>query len=203
VIAVPEALLLTDKLPHVAPLHPAPLKLQLTPLFCASFCKVAVMLCVCPVCSDAAVGFTATEIAGFVVLVTVIVVAAVFVVSATDFAVSVIVAGLGTLPGAVYVMATPEALALADKLPHAAPLQPAPLKLQLTPLFCVSFCKVAVTLCVCPVCTEAAVGLTATEMAAVEDPVIVSAATADFVPSATDVAVAVTAAGFGTVAGAV
>jgi hypothetical protein len=101
------------------------------------------------------------------------------------------------------VIAVPEALLLTDKLPHVAPLHPAPLKLQLTPLFCVSFCKVAVTLCVCPVCTEAAVGLTATEMAAVEDPVIVSAATADFVPSATDVAVAVTAAGFGTVAGAV
>jgi hypothetical protein len=136
-------------------------------------------------------------------LVTVMVVTAVFVLSATDLAVSVTVAGLGTLDGAVYVIAAPEALAFADRVPQAAPLHPTPLKVQLTPLFCVSFCKVAVMLCVCPVCTETDVGFTAMEIVAVEDAVMVTVAAADFVPSATDVAVAVTVAGFGTVAGAV
>jgi hypothetical protein len=43
VIAVPEALEVADKLPQAAPLQPAPLSVQLTPLFCASFCTVAVM----------------------------------------------------------------------------------------------------------------------------------------------------------------
>ena len=203
VIAVPEALVDVDNVPQVAPLHPAPPKVQVTPLFCESFCTVAVTVCVCPVCTDADVGFTATEMAGGVAVVTVIVVAAVLVVSATDLAVSVTVAGLGTLAGAVYVMAVPEALAFADKMPQAAPLHPLPLKFQVTPLFCVSFCKVAAMLCVFPVCTENVVGLTVTEIAALEDAVIVRVAAADFVPSVTDVAVAVTIAGLGTAAGAV
>jgi hypothetical protein len=47
------------------------------------------------------VGFTVTEIAGGVEPVIVIDVVAVLVASATDFAVSVTVAGLGTLAGAV------------------------------------------------------------------------------------------------------
>jgi len=66
-----------------------------------------------------------------------------FVVSETEVAVSVTVAGLGTLPGAVYVIATPEALAAADKVPHVAPLHPAPDKVQVTPRFCRSFVTVA------------------------------------------------------------
>ena len=145
VIAVPEALVADDKVPQVAPLHPAPVNVQVTPLFCASFCTVAVMLRVCPVCTDAVAGFTETEIAGGVALVIVMVAVAVLVVSATDFAVNVTVAGLGTLAGAVYVMAVPEALVADDKVPQVAPLHPAPVKVQVTPLFCASFCTVAVT----------------------------------------------------------
>jgi hypothetical protein len=81
------------------------------------------------------VGFTATTIAGGVALVIVNVAVAALVVSATDFAVSVTVAGFGTLDGAVYVIAVPEALVLADKVPHVAPLHPEPLNVQLAPLF--------------------------------------------------------------------
>jgi hypothetical protein len=93
------------------------------------------MLCACPVCTDADVGFTETEIAGGVALVIVIVVAADLVASATDLAVNVTVAGLGTLEGAAYVIAVPEAPVVADKVPQAAPLHPEPLRVQLTPLF--------------------------------------------------------------------
>ncbi len=67
--------------------------------------------------------------------VTVMVVAAVLLASATDLAESVTVAGLGTDAGAVYVMDEPEALAVDDSVPHAAPEQPDPLRVQVTPLF--------------------------------------------------------------------
>ena len=80
---------------------------------------------------------------------------AVFVPSATEVAVAVTIAGVGVVPGAVYVIAAPDALEAADKVPQAAPLQPAPLSVQLTPVFCVSFCTVAVMFWVPPVCTDA------------------------------------------------
>jgi hypothetical protein len=54
-----------------------------------------------------------------------------------------------------------------------------------------------------PFCTETAVGFTVTTMAAVVAEVIVKVVTADFVASATEVAVRVTVAGEGTAAGAV
>ncbi|MGA2428056.1 MAG: hypothetical protein ABSH13_06100 [Candidatus Acidiferrum sp.] len=41
-------------------------------------------------------------------------------------------------------IATPERLEAADKVPHAAPLHPAPDSAQVTSLFAVSFTKVAV-----------------------------------------------------------
>ena len=107
-IAVPEALKVADKLPQAAPLQPAPVSIQLTPLFCASFCTVAVMLCVWPVCTDADAGFTFIAMGAGVgapgvaaELVTVIVAAEVFVLSATDVAVAVTAAGEGTFAGAV------------------------------------------------------------------------------------------------------
>jgi hypothetical protein len=92
-------------------------------------------------------GFTVTAIpAAGVALVTVIVATVVLETSVTDVAVAVTDAGEGTFAGPVYVIAEPDALEVADKEPHAAPLQPAPLSLQLTPLFWVSFCTVAVML---------------------------------------------------------
>ena len=114
-------------------MQPAPLNVQLTPLFCVSFVTVAVTLCVFPLCTDALIGFTDTPTAGGAV--TVIVAAAVLLVSATDFAVSVTIAGAGTLAGAVYVIAAPDALDAADNVPQAAPVQPAPVNVQVTPLF--------------------------------------------------------------------
>jgi hypothetical protein len=57
-------------------------------------------------------------------------------------------------------MAAPEALEVADKAPQVAPLQPAPVSVQLTPLFCASFCTVAVILLVWPVGTDTAVAIT-------------------------------------------
>ena len=89
------------------------------------------------------------------VAVTVIVAAAFLVVSATAVAVKVIVAGEGTLAGAVYVIAAPDALVAAERVPQAAPVQPVPLKAQLTPIFCESLVTVAVKACVPPTCTFA------------------------------------------------
>ncbi len=92
---------------------------------------------------------------------------AVFAVFATDVAVSVTIPGLGTLAGAVYVTPAPEALLVAESVPHAAAVHPAPDSPQLTPLFALSFATVAVNVCVCPVCTDAVVGATVTDIAGV------------------------------------
>ena len=88
-----------------------------------------------------------------------------------------------------------------DKVPQLAPEQPLPASDQLTPLFCVSFCSVALKLADCESGTAADEGLTETEMAATE--VMVMLAEADLLESAMEVAVNVTEAGEGTVAGAV
>jgi hypothetical protein len=64
VTATPEALLGAESVPHAAAVHPAPDSPQLTPLFALSFVTVAVNACVCPVCTDALVGATVTDIAG-------------------------------------------------------------------------------------------------------------------------------------------
>lgn len=84
-------------MPHVAPLQPAPLKVQLTPLFCASFVTVAVKPCVRLTVTLADVGATETAIAGAIVIVA----EALLVVSATEVAFNVTVAGDGTEAGAL------------------------------------------------------------------------------------------------------
>src|SRR5271163_3938818 len=99
-------------------------------------------------------------------------------------------------------MATPDALVDEDSVPQALPVQPAPESFQLTPLFCASFCSVAVKFCVPMLaCTLLVVGETATTMACAT--LSVMAADADLVASVTDVAVSETVAGAGTPAGAV
>jgi len=50
-----------------------------------------------------------------------------------DVAVNVISAGFGATPGAVYVIACPEALDVVDSVPHAFPVHPAPASDQSTP----------------------------------------------------------------------
>ena len=201
VTATPDALEVGVTAPHVAPLQPAPDTVQVTPLFAASFCTVAVNACDPLTCTIAVVSDSVTAI-GAGAAVTVIVAATDFVPSATEVAVSVTAAGVGTLAGAVYVTATPDALEVGVTAPHVAPLQPVPLKAQVTPLFAVSFCTVAVNACDPLTCTDAVVSDSATAIAGgVAVTVIIAAA--DFVLSATDVAVIVTVAGAGTLGGAV
>ena len=90
---------MADNVPQVAPAQPAPVSVHATPLFSASFCTVAEILCVLPVCIEAVAGFTLTVTTA--AKVTVIVVVTDLVVSATDVAFAVIVAGAGTTAGAV------------------------------------------------------------------------------------------------------
>ena len=106
--ATPEALLAAETVPHVAAVHPVPDSAQLTPSFALSFATVAVNACICPVCTDAVVGATVTDIAGAGggvgvdgAAVIVITAPAVLVPSATEVAVSATLAGLGTAAGAV------------------------------------------------------------------------------------------------------
>ena len=82
-------------------MQPTPETDQLTPLFCVSFCSVAEKFCVpMPACTLAEVGPTVT-VMGAAGAVIVIVAGADLVLSATEVAVSVIVAGEGKLAGAV------------------------------------------------------------------------------------------------------
>jgi hypothetical protein len=53
--------------------------------------------------------------------------------SLADLAVSVTVAGVGAAAGAVYVMAAPEALEPAERVPQATPEHPGPERLHVTP----------------------------------------------------------------------
>jgi len=95
--------------------------------------------------------------------VTVIVADALLVVFETEVAVSVTFAGFGTVLGARYVMATPDALDVDDNVPQALPLQPVPVRVHFTPRFLESPRTVAVNCCV-PMfaCTFALVGETLT-----------------------------------------
>jgi hypothetical protein len=144
--------------PQAAPVHPEPDSVQLTPLFAGSFCTVAVKPVDCDTCTDAAVGFTVTEIGGGSVVI-VMVALADFVLSAIDAARSVTVAGLGALAGALYVT---DVVVTFVKVPQAAPVHPTPDSVQLTPLFAESFCTVAVKPVDCEVCRLAKVGETET-----------------------------------------
>jgi hypothetical protein len=132
--------------------------------------------------------------------VTVIVAAADFVKSATDVAVRVTSAGNGTLAGAVYVMGASDLLKVAESRPQERPPQPGPLSLQTTPLLSALFATVAATVSSWPNSTDEAFEETVTERAG--DVTIIVAA-ADFVKSATDVAVRVTSVHDGRAAGAV
>jgi hypothetical protein len=86
-----------------------------------------------------------------------------------------------------------------ESVPHAAPLQPAPESVHVTPLFCASLPTVAVKLFAWPVCSDADGGATATVTAGVT----VMVALATLLPSDAEVAVRVTVAGDGAETGAV
>jgi hypothetical protein len=98
------------------------------------------MVWVLPVCTLADVGLTLTETAGGGgAAVTVKIAAAVLLVSVTDLAVRVIVAGDGIFAGAVYVTELPDALDVEESEPQEDPEQPEPLSVQVTPLLPLSF----------------------------------------------------------------
>jgi uncharacterized membrane protein YebE (DUF533 family) len=152
VTAAPEALL-------VGATDPPPADtVHVTPLAAVSFATVAVSAVVAPVCTEAVAGDTVTEIAGGGV-VTVIVADPALVPSATEVAVTVAVAGLGTVAGAVYVTAAPEAALVGATDPPPAGT------VHVTPLAVASFATVAVSCVVAPVGTEAVAGDTVTEIA--------------------------------------
>ena len=166
VIAAPDALAEAEIMPQVAPVQPAPDSVQFTPLFVESFFTVGVKGLVSPTRIVQLAGETLTETpAAGAVAVTVIAAAAVFVPSVTEVAVNVTRAGFGTLAGAVYVSAAPDALLAADNVPQVVPLQPLPAKAQVTPWVPLSFNTVAVKTCVRPACTDTVAGDTATETA--------------------------------------
>jgi hypothetical protein len=114
-----------------------------------------------------------------------------FVGSATDVALTVTSAGLGTVLGAVY-------RPLELTVPHVLPEHPEPKTLHVTAVFVVLI-TVAVNCCCFPVTTCAVVGATVT----FTEGRTVTVAEADFEVSALEVAFTVTCAGDGTEAGAV
>ena len=120
--------------PHAVPVHPAPVTVHVTPLFCASFCTVAVRLAVVDTCTEVLAGLTVIPIGGVEVMV--ITVAAVFEGSATEAAVRVTDVGAGKLAGAR------KSTDVGDKVvsvPQAALEQPAPESDQITPRLVASF----------------------------------------------------------------
>ena len=116
--------------------------------------------------------------------------------SATLVAVTFTVAGEGATEGAEYTADEP----LVETVPHREPLQPAPVTLHLTAEFELPG-TLALKVCVPAVGTEAVVGLT--PKATVRAATTVMDAEADFIGSATLVALTVTIPGEGTLAGEV
>jgi hypothetical protein len=161
---------------------------------------VAVKFIVCPSVRPPRFGVIVTLL--LLPEVTVIAAVAVLVPSATDVAVSVANAGVGTVVGAVYVTGAPDAVLAAESVPHVAALQPDPDNVQFTPLFPASFATIAVNIIVLPMGTVVVLGERVTETPTAAAVMVIVAA-AVFVPSATEIAVSVTKGGVGTVAGAV
>lgn len=148
------------------------------------------MNCTCPP------GFTWGKLGEIVSLVAAVMVTVAFadwLGAATDVAVMVTVGGAGTLAGAVY---KPEA----EMDPHAEPEQPVPATVQFTDVFVLPV-TVAEN-CFCPpALTWTVDGDTDTDTDAAAS--ISTVAEADFVGSATEVALTVACGGLGTAAGAV
>ena len=175
-------------MPQVSPAHPLPETFQMTALLLVPV-TVAVNCCWPPTFTCAVDGETVTVGPDTTVTVAV----ADLLESATEVAVTVTVGGFGTTEGAVY---SP----LAVTMPQAAPLQPAPETLHRTAMFPVPV-TVAVNCC-CPFTETCVVGGEIMTVTPAADTMI-TLAEADFVGSATDVAVTVAADGLGTVGGAV
>lgn len=171
--------------PQALPVHPVPDTLHVTLVFVDPV-TVAVNCCCLPTTTCAEMGeiFTATD--GTIVATAVLS----FVVSATEVAVTLTCAGLGTVVGAVY--NPPELI-----VPQALPVQPAPDTSQVTLVF-VEPVTAAVNCCCLPATTCAEAGETFTTTGGSS----VTAADEDLVVSAFEVAVTVTKAGEGWTDGA-
>jgi len=111
--------------PHEAPVQPVPVTLHITLVFVDPV-TVAVNCCVSPATTSALVGEIFTAIAGTSVTVAVANSAG----ATTEATLTVTCAGVGIVVGAVY-------MPLEDTAPHADPLQPLPLTLQVTLLLVV------------------------------------------------------------------
>ena len=146
------------------------LAVHVTPAPPASFATVAVNANDCPTANPVTLGeiVTPTPVGGVPPEVIVIVAEADFVPSLTDVAVNVTIAGFGNAAAAVYVIAVPEALDVADSVPH--PPAVAHDAAHVTPFAALSLLTVAVKLCVALVATDAVVGVTVTETGCVAPP---------------------------------
>src|SRR2546430_11037291 len=175
---------------------PLSFSVQFAPLLLGSFVTVAVNCCVFVTSTLAVVGETDTAIGG----VTVAVAVADFVASAADVATTLTFGFAGTVPGAVYVAAFPLEVVAGAMVPqpgeHNVPLC---VSVQFTPLLLGSFVTVAVNCCVPFTATFAVAG----ETDAALKGTTLTVAVADFVVSATEIALIVTWAGLGTADGAV
>jgi hypothetical protein len=159
VIPVPDALPVAEIVPQFAPVQPAPDKLQLTPLLAGSFFTVGVNTLLPPVRITVFDGVIVSVIPAGVAAVSAMVAVALLVPSLIAVAESVAVAGLGTVIGAVYITAAPEALLAGEIVPPPADT------VQFTPLLPGSFATAAVNVDVCPVCIVEELGVTVTEIA--------------------------------------
>ena len=110
-----------EMVPQDAPLQPVPVTLHVTAVFAVPV-TVAVNCCVLPAGTSALEGVTFTATGATIVTVAV----ANLVVSAAEVTLTVTFAGEGIVVGAVYM---PDE----DMTPHAEPLHPLPLTLQVTP----------------------------------------------------------------------
>lgn len=167
------------------PEQPAPLRLHVTAVLVEPV-TVAVNCCIFPATTCAEAGETVNATGARMVTVA----DADFVGSASDVTVTVATAGLGTAPGPVY-------RPVGEMVPHALPEHPLPLTLQLTAVFVV-LTTVAVNCWVFPATTCAVWG----NRVITTGRTTVTVALADFVGSATEVAVTITCAELGTAAGA-
>lgn len=175
-----------EMVPQVAPEQPAPLRLHVTAVFVVPVtADVNCWVFPATTCADRGEMVTAT---GCRIVTDA---DAVLDVSATEVAITVTSAGLGAFAGAVY-------RPVEETVPQVAPEQPVPLTLHVTAVLDV-FVTVGVNCCVFPATTCAVFG----DMVIATGGATVTVAEADFVVSATDVAVTVTSAGLGIAAGAV
>jgi hypothetical protein len=184
---------LVARVPQEEPLHPAPLKLHVTPVFDVPF-TVAVKESVAAVETDALVGLMLNETAGAATMLTLA--DADLLGSAMLVATTVTLGGEGATSGAEYTAP----MELVARVPYEEPLQPAPIKLHTTAVFDVPF-TVAVNESVAAVETEALVGLMLNETTGVT--IMLTFAEADLVGSATLVTITCRVSGEGTLDGAV